>query len=89
MPSVNSRLQVLGGGRTHIWGGGVNLMHFLMCFCILGVFLGGEIGILTGGIPQKIAGNNTAVCHCMVITVLLRPSMPQQLTNGHLKTVCN
>ena len=49
MPSVNSRLQVLGG--THIWG--VNLMHFLMFFCILGVVLGGGFGILAWGSPRR------------------------------------
>ena len=45
--SVNSRLQVRGGGgETHIWG--VNLMHFLTFF-IFWVFLWGEFGILGGG----------------------------------------
>ena len=60
MPSVNSRLQVLGG---HISGGKFDA--FFNVFCILGVFLGG-IWDSGGGIPQEIAGNNTAVCHCMV-----------------------
>ena len=37
-----------GGGGEHIWG--VNSMHFLMFFCILGVFLGGgDLGFRGGG----------------------------------------
>ena len=41
MPSVNSRLQVLGG----------KFDAFFNVFCILGVFLRG-FGILTGGPPE-------------------------------------
>ena len=36
-------------------------MHFLMFFCILGVFLGGGFGILGGNPPQEISGNNTGL----------------------------
>ena len=45
LPSVNSRLCVLEG--NHISGGGVNLMHFLIC-CVLGAFLG-EFGRFRAG----------------------------------------
>ena len=42
-----------------MWG--VNVMHLLMFFCILGVFSGGGgFGILEEKSPQEIAGNNTA-----------------------------
>ena len=60
-PSVNSRLQVLGG---HIYGGKFDA--FLIFFCILGVFLWGEFGIL-GESPQEIAGNNTVYLLRMVV----------------------
>ena len=46
MPSVNSRLQVLGG--THIWR--LNLMHFLMFF-VFWVFFWGGIWDSGRGIP--------------------------------------
>ena len=51
-------------GNTYLGG---KFDAFLDVFCILGVFLGGG-GIWNsgGGISQEIAGNNTAVCHCMV-----------------------
>ena len=49
--SVNSRLQVLGGGGNTYLGGKFDA--FFNVFCILGVFLGGgEFGIL-GGIPPR------------------------------------
>ena len=53
---------VLWGDRI-CGGGGVNSMHFLMFFCILGVFLGG-IWDSGGESPQEIAGNNTG-CRCL------------------------
>ena len=68
--SVNSRLRALGG-ETHIWG--VNLIHFLTFFCILGVFLGGGNLGFWGEIPppQEIAGNNTDVLQTAIYAMLL------------------
>ena len=60
MPSVNSRLKVLGD--TYL---GAKLDAFFNVFCILDVFSGGNLGFWRGD-PQEIAGNNTAVCHCMM-----------------------
>ena len=59
-------------------------MHFLMFFCILGVFLSGEFGIL-GGIPQEIAGNNTDQHHLSTFCVLLICSLP----NEHQRSLFN
>ena len=49
--SVNSRLQVLGGGEGNTYLGG-KFYTFFNVFCILGVFLGGgNLGFWGGGIP--------------------------------------
>ena len=51
-------------GDTYLGG---EFDAFFNVFCILGVFLGGIWDSGGGGkSPQEIAGNNTAVCHCMV-----------------------
>ena len=47
-----------------MWGGG-NLMHFLMFFCILGVFLGGIWD--SGGIPP----GDSWKLHCVLTMQLL------------------
>ena len=57
--SVNSRLQVLGG-NTYL--GGKFDAFFNVFFCILGVFLGGNLGFW-GEFSQEIAGNNTGRDH--------------------------
>ena len=55
-------------------GGGVNLMPFLMFFCILSVFRGGgwiwdSGGTDSGRSPQEIAGNNTALIYILFMLV--------------------
>ena len=48
---LDSRFWGGGGGNTYL---GVNSMHFLMFFCILGVFLGGgDLGFWGGGNPPR------------------------------------
>ena len=51
-----------GGGNTYLGG------EFDAFFDVFWVFFwgGGGIWDSDGGIPQEIAGINTAVCHCMV-----------------------
>ena len=58
MYSVNSRLQVLGG-NTYLGG---KFDAFFNVFCILGVFLGGNLRFWGGNPPLEIAGNNTDRC---------------------------
>ena len=45
------------GENTYLGG---KFDTFFNVFCILGVFLGGNLGFLGGIPPQEIAGNNTA-----------------------------
>ena len=59
MVSVNSRL--CGGGKPHIWVGGVNLMHVFLFLCVFWVFFWENFGFGKGvnSTPKKIAGINT------------------------------